>query len=304
MLSLWATYPWSIPARAGEPGAPCWSSKTLWVYPRACGGTGVMLISSTPQYGLSPRVRGNRCHWAHPPRGPRSIPARAGEPPRSLCGIAKWAVYPRACGGTEGSVLVQEEGDGLSPRVRGNRTAPGITGRRWRSIPARAGEPDVSPLIHSAIRVYPRACGGTGQAVAAVDQQQGLSPRVRGNHAGTAAQPGGAGSIPARAGEPHRLVVPPDPARVYPRACGGTDAGFGGRVPVEGLSPRVRGNRPLVAVVALVLGSIPARAGEPPWYTERSRRDGVYPRACGGTGWAAVPASVRWGLSPRVRGNL
>ena len=111
------------------------------VYPRACGGTCVIYIDGGPSEGLSPRVRGNRVtpvritqdrNGLSPRvRGnlvmiaegvflPRSIPARAGEPPA-----------PSPAGSTRG----------LSPRVRGNpwtlndnRSGPG-------SIPARAGEP-------------------------------------------------------------------------------------------------------------------------------------------------------------------
>ena len=71
----------------------------------------------------------------------------------------------------------------------------------------------------------------------------------------------------------------------------------------RGLSPRVRGNRPVIRICAVVLGSIPACAGEPA-AGQRSRQTGtVYPRVCGGTvmsPWGAVPPT---GLSPRVRGN-
>ena len=70
---------------------------------------------------------------------------------------------------------------GLSPRVRGNLGQPlarfGIVG----SIPACAGEPYVihQPLLRLA--VYPRVCGGTADIHPAATEQQGLSPRVRGN---------------------------------------------------------------------------------------------------------------------------
>ena len=70
----------------------------------------------------------------------------------------------------------------------------------------------------------------------------GLSPRVRGNPDEVVARLGGRGSIPACAGEPRLgppgLAVP----AVYPRVCGGTNGSKGAKHPVEGLSPRVRGN--------------------------------------------------------------
>ena len=50
-------------------------------------------------------------------------------------------------------------------------------------------------------------------------------------------------------------------------------------------------------------GSIPARAGEPPRCSCVDGFDGVYPRACGGTGPGRADPHLGYGLSPRVRGN-
>ena len=50
---------------------------------------------------------------------------------------------------------------------------------------------------------------------------------------------------------------------VYPRACGGTFAVKVSHALVDGLSPRLRGNRPQVIGIAAVNRSIPAPAGEP-----------------------------------------
>ena len=55
-------------------------------------------------------------------------------------------------------------------------------------------------------------------------------------------------------------------AKVYPRACGGTAAMVIDDQSFSGLSPRVRGNRLLVGIVRRLMGSIPARAGEPQWH--------------------------------------
>ena len=51
-------------------------------------------------------------------------------------------------------------------------------------------------------------------------------------------------------------------------------------------------------------GSIPACAGEPKPQLRAGLPDWVYPRVCGGTMDIATSAAIRWGLSPRVRGNL
>ena len=55
---------------------------------------------------------------------------------------------------------VDQEGIGLSPRVRGSPvpvTAPSVTDG---SIPACAGEPVIASHNAQAAPVYPRVCGG------------------------------------------------------------------------------------------------------------------------------------------------
>ena len=53
-----------------------------------------------------------------------------------------------------------------------------------------------------------------------------------------------------------------------------------------------------------MMGSIPARAGEPSFPRVASPWLRVYPRACGGTSSWQAQHSGSTGLSPRVRGNL
>ena len=70
---------------------------------------------------------------------------------------------------------------------------------------------------------------------------------------------------------------------VYPRVCGGTEVPSRDPPSTCGLSPRVRGNRPLIPESIQRTRSIPACAGEP-WSWPASRyRASVYPRVCGGT---------------------
>ena len=176
----------------------------------------------------------------------RSIPARAGEPCLALSEMLSRTVYPRACGGTPREIWPGSNQRGLSPRVRGNRGF-GLGDRTsCGSIPARAGEPPNTATRPRRDRVYPRACGGTARQGLGSGGPGGLSPRVRGNRRAPATGDGCTGSIPARAGEPtgSRTLYPL--GRVYPRACGGTS--FWLRFPQEtqGLSPRVRGNRPVL----------------------------------------------------------
>ena len=111
------------------------------------------------------------------------------------------------------------------------------------------------------------------------------------------------GSIPARAGEPKTQRRKPHLSPVYPRACGGTNAGRRLPSPVPGLSPRVRGNQAQGKPSQVHVRSIPARAGELIPAGGARQRLRVYPRACGGTVAGDTAMQPADGLSPRVRGN-
>ena len=140
--------------------------------------------------------------------------------------------------------------------------------------------------------------------MSALVSRTGLSPRVRGNPYkayGCTIVPR---SIPARAGEPQSMNPAALASAVYPRACGGTPADRRDTRPVEGLSPRVRGNRWAAIRRPDCHGSIPARAGEPRSAGVTRASVAVYPRACGGTHERYTFQSRSRGLSPRVRGNL
>ena len=293
----------SIPARAGEPNSGAARRAGYRVYPRACGGTTARSIRTASLWGLSPRVRGNRGGRVGRTDGLRSIPARAGEPPRRPAAGGRSRVYPRACGGTARCGGGPRRGCGLSPRVRGN------LGRRSRrrgatgSIPARAGEPPAHTATPRRNEVYPRACGGTKPPMPPAAKRAGLSPRVRGNQEVIDQAALDDGSIPARAGEPPRSRRSVGAPRVYPRACGGTARSFAAAARPSGLSPRVRGNPRRRRHCVSVAGSIPARAGEPVFVRGVDCRSRVYPRACGGTRVMILRLLAVSGLSPRVRGN-
>ena len=71
----------------------------------------------------------------------------------------------------------------------------------------------------------------------------------------------------------------------------------------QGLSPRGRGNRPLIKGDHAQERSIPAWAGEPPKLPVEPRLATVYPRVGGGTCGCRCWALSEPGLSPRGRGN-
>ena len=153
------------------------------VYPRACGGTDGIRKPLFWDYGLSPRLRGNRFTPGRIGVSRRSIPAPAGEPFGFGPQLALDRVYPRACGGT-------------------SRTAPTCTPS---PIPAPAGEPVRRSTSATRLAVYPRACGGTIKVNLFKMASQGLSPRLRGNHHPGLGCGEEDGSIPAPAGEPRRI---------------------------------------------------------------------------------------------------
>ena len=152
--------------------------------------------------------------------------------------------------------------------------------------------------------VYPRVCGGTGVHPANKRCNLGLSPRVRGNRGASRFEIQHARSIPACAGEPGAGEGSKASPAVYPRVCGGTSRCLRGCGQRKGLSPRVRGNRRRTESPAPLCGSIPACAGEPLLASPTVACCGVYPRVCGGTIKIVRAAGGRYGLSPRVRGNL
>ena len=196
--------------------------------------------------GLSPRVRGNPNTKYPQSSRIRSIPARTGEPtaernersplPSLHVGETfrrgKARIYPRAYGGTAQLTGVARTERKVYPRAYGGtadavKEVP-IRAELRRSIPARTGEPVAIRAYGGTARlstVYPRAYGGTADAV----------------------------------------VVYPGYCRapVYPRAYGGTGSNSSVRTTVYGLSPRVRGNQHPLGIGAEMIGSIPARTGEP-----------------------------------------
>ena len=71
----------------------------------------------------------------------------------------------------------------------------------------------------------------------------------------------------------------------------------------SGLSPLARGNLHPRTPVALTMGPIPARAGEPTTSYSASNQPRAYPRSRGGTDCSQAVCALPYGLSPLARGN-
>ena len=150
--------------------------------------------------------------------------------------------------------------------------------------------------------VYPRVYGGTKSGRGSRIRTSGLSPRVRGNQVRPRIPDTDVRSIPACTGEPELKNRRWNAVRVYPRVYGGTLKRWLESSGSNGLSPRVRGNRPDSAPT-ICPRSIPACTGEPKGSVRGSGLKRVYPRVYGGTSNAVPAEMARVGLSPRVRGN-
>ena len=197
------------------------------VYPRVCGATTRIIISSTVPPNLSPRVRGNLTALVPTSAYIRSIPACAGQPMPFLY-LIPYRGSIHACAG---------------PLERDQE--------HLRSIPACAGQPTqdraLVPLANDS--VYPRVCGATrvGDGSDWRVCLAGLSPRVRGNHIRSCSvQRNYVGGLSPRVrGNRTRAASSVDQriARSIP-ACAGQPlmTGMASTPTTQGLSPRVRGN--------------------------------------------------------------
>ena len=234
--------------------------------------------------GSSPRVRGRLDHERvlEPARG--LIPACAGQTRAAPAARPPRRAHPRVCGadGLEDDSAVTDTGS--SPRVRGRPRSRSMLKLSPGLIPACAGQtrrPRVG-LIGS--RAHPRVCGADLSAINDAPHKRGSSPRVRGRPSDWIAFSSWRGLIPACAGQTRRPIRSRTQPRAHPRVCGAD----GDKIPVEiwgkGSSPRVRGRRHCWGGVFVMVGLIPACAGQ--------------------TVAEVVADHPRLGSSPRVRGRL
>ena len=211
-----------IPAYAGQPKITAAGFAGHGAYPRVCGATSAPIGTIAQGQGLSPRMRGNllllqRASGHHGP-----IPAYAGQPPTSRRPRTSGGAYPRVCGATGVPSGPTGAGDGLSPRMRGNRRLVSVGKAQFGPIPAYAGQPVCRLIARAMLWAYPRVCGATASCVRMALVQLGLSPRMRGNQRHACVHCARKGPIPAYAGQPGRRAHPWPGCGAYPRVCGAT----------------------------------------------------------------------------------
>ncbi len=273
----------SIPAHAGEPASPA--------------------TTSAPAGGRSPRTRGSPRRRVVYGGHSGSIPAHAGEPGSKGRTSRPWGVDPRARGGAPTIRSPATVIGGRSPRTRGSLRRVVLHNARQGSIPAHAGEPRQAGAARGRAQVDPRARGGASRSIRSDGCASGRSPRTRGSPRPMARPCAKSGSIPAHAGEPRPRAGSRGGPGVDPRARGGAATFFTFAGSVAGRSPRTRGSQRHGQVPPVILGSIPAHAGEPATARPPRSRAGVDPRARGGAQPVSPGDVLGEGRSPRTRGS-
>ena len=111
------------------------------------------------------------------------------------------------------------------------------------------------------------------------------------------------GSIPAPTGKPRQAHRLPTRSEVYPRAYGEAEPRRRFLFCPSGLSPRLRGSRPVTTPPGAYSRSIPAPTGKPLYRTVPFGLLQVYPRAYGEARVLMQGDPTKGGLSPRLRGS-
>ena len=215
-------------------------------------------------------------------RGPRFIPACAGNRCRDRRSAVSGAVHPRVCGeqltrpasvdavprfipacagNRPHDLLLGRFALGSSPRVRGTGWASPTRGRQRRFIPACAGNSPSLCCAPGPSPVHPRVCGEQVFVVMMFLLFAGSSPRVRGTDKTSCVTQGPCRFIPACAGNSWRYRRTSRWLAVHPRVCGEQSTTRLATMLEFGSSPRVRGTAARVALLAFLGRFIPACAG-------------------------------------------
>ncbi len=230
-----------IPACAGNSCGGRHDPGCSPVHPRVCGELAAVQGDIARPRGSSPRVRGTRLVGANLVGARRFIPACAGNSLEFSRKIKSAAVHPRVCGELADQTKRAMRTFGSSPRVRGTLTKRPQNIRRYRFIPACAGNSSSVSNDGQSDAVHPRVCGELPFATLSSGNGNGSSPRVRGTQqiAGCAASQ--SRFIPACAGNSWHHISRRRDGPVHPRVCGELPSLSSSFSSACGSSPRVRG---------------------------------------------------------------
>ena len=150
---------------------------------------------------------------------------------------------------------------------------------------------------------HPRACGEHTMRKAGADMDEGSSPRLRGTPGLVRQRAAAHGIIPALAGNTSIAVSTMAYCRDHPRACGEHRFLYRWGILNLGSSPRLRGTHGVEYGWVIVIGIIPALAGNTPPLYKSGALTWDHPRACGEHPIARVSSAGIGGSSPRLRGT-
>ena len=128
---------------------------------------------------------------------------------------------------------------------------------------------------------HPRVCGEHADYPLHIDVISGSSPRMRGTQGRQQHGDSRRGIIPAYAGNTGCSMGCPRPFRDHPRVCGEHLVRFKTCAPSAGSSPRMRGTPKLVFRCHIIIGIIPAYAGNTNISPSILTILGDHPRVCG-----------------------
>ena len=107
------------PACAGKRRRPPDTSPARWDHPRVCGEKHAVPVSLMWSAGSPPRVRGKGLLEVFVPEPLRITPAYAGKSAAQSLDRLCAGDHPRVCGEKARTLIVQDEPQGLPPRMRG-----------------------------------------------------------------------------------------------------------------------------------------------------------------------------------------
>ena len=235
------SHPRFIPAHAGNMVAGSFGECKPPVHPRARGEHESLNAHVHGRHGSSPRTRGTLYVPSAVSDRVRFIPAHAGNIAWGIYSKSRGSVHPRARGEHFPCPPVVDDAVGSSPRTRGTWNRPIRRLRRWRFIPAHAGNIKRRAGAITADPVHPRARGEHGAGRVAADLLSGSSPRTRGTFSLVDRRQCKHRFIPAHAGNIAANGVLPPPFPVHPRARGEHLLATLWPPDQPGSSPRTRG---------------------------------------------------------------
>ena len=168
------------PAYAGKSRSPRSASALRWDHPRICGEKCAEEMDNVREMGSPPHMRGKEVDALGFSCGHGITPAYAGKSQSPEYRCPSQGDHPRVCGEKARTLIVQDEPQGLPPRMRGK-----VSGQKlWMVLcgitPAYAGKSSISLQRKIPRRDHPRVCGEKPELPPAVQRHVGSPPRMRG----------------------------------------------------------------------------------------------------------------------------